>query len=175
MKRYTNKKAGRYFNRLLDDNFDTATEILNAWSDDKGRWYACNGYVAYRVEAEPDGLREVLGLKVNPGKFEQVHKAIEAMFATPGSEDVSEIPVDLEEIVEASRHEETRAYDLGDEFPVVNARYLRDALEMLPDGKVYCENNSQRMIRPVYVKSGDGMAVILPIRRDRKIGWMYRG
>jgi hypothetical protein len=51
---------------------------------------------------------------------------------------------------------------------------LRDAMEMLPDGKVYCQDNVRRMFSPVYVKSPDGIALILPIRRESKLHWVYK-
>lgn len=178
MAMYTDKKAARYCNKVLNAVDGNRPELLNAWSDNFNRWFVCDGYRAYRLESEPDGLRIILGLKVNSpavhARFTEVHFKIEAMFDECYTNNVVEIPVDINDVVTAARSKDDITIDLGENFPVVNARYLKDAMEMLPDGKVYCQDNARRMFSPVYVKSPDGIALILPIRRESKLHWVYK-
>lgn len=174
MKRYTNKKAAKYFNRVLADVTIDHKVLANAWSDNFDRWYACDGYRAYRVNQEPDGLMVTWGIKISPkSQIESVHAAVEAMFDASILEQVEEIPIDYDAVIKAYRDSEDCTIDLGDDFPVVNAKYLRDAVEMLPGGKIYCTDNEKRMVSPVYVISNDGIALILPIRRESKFHWAY--
>lgn len=175
MKRFTAKKAGRYFNRVLDSNSESRPGLLNAWNDTFNRWFACDGYRAYRINVFPDGVREILGLNPRPGEYDSLHSKIEEMFDAQYIDNVTEIPVNQDEITAAAKNKDDFTIDLGTDFPVVNARYLREAMEMLPNGKVYCQNNSRRMFSPVYVKSPDGIALILPIRRECKFHWKYNG
>ena len=156
--RYTDKKAAKYFNRLIGE---LDGDLANAWGDNFGRWYACDGYRAYRVERKPDGLEEIWSVKkCDPKKRDETRMKIEEMFDREKMSNLLEIPVELADVPTSGAKE----YDPGDNFPVINRQYLREAMEMLPGGKVYCENGPQRMIRPVYVISDDGVALILPIR-----------
>ena len=157
MARYTDKKAARYCNKVLNDVENNRPALRNPWSDSFNRWFVCDGYRAYRLEHEPDGLPVYLGLHVNTpaeqAKVTEVHFKIEAMFDACYVDNVVEIPVDINDVITAARSKDDITIDLGEDFPVVNARYLRDAMEMLPGGKVYCQNNARRMFSPVYVKS----------------------
>lgn len=173
MKRYTDKKAAKYFNKVLENVTSDHRVLANAWSDNFGRWFACDGYRAYRVNHEPDGLIVTWGIKVIPkAKVESVYNAVEAMFDASNFEQIEEINVNLDTVIEAYRNGDG-TIDLGNDYPVVNAKYLREAMEMLPNGKVYCTDNAKRMISPVYVISADGIALILPIRRESKFHWDY--
>lgn len=178
MARYTDKKAARYCNKVLNDVENNRPALRNPWSDSFNRWFVCDGYRAYRLEHEPDGLPVYLGLHVNTpaeqAKVTEVHFKIEAMFDACYVDNVVEIPVDINDVITAARSKDDITIDLGEDFPVVNARYLRDAMEMLPGGKVYCQDNARRMFSPVYVKSPDGIALILPIRRESKLHWVYK-
>lgn len=179
MTRYTDKKAARYCNRVLTGvEPERARALENAWSDTFGRWFVCDAYRAYRLESEPDGLRVVIRAErpnaAQRAEVERVHIAVESMFDAERIGPTVEIPVDYDAVVAASRDRGADyTIDLGEDFPVVNARYLRDALEMLPGGRVYCQDNARRMISPVYVMSADGIALILPVRRENKLHWVY--
>lgn len=177
MKRYTDKKAAIYCNKVLSRVPGDRPELLNAWSDNFNRWFVCDGFRAYRLESEPDGLRVVLGVHYSPSnrvRYEKVQSSVEGMFDARFTDYVSEIPVDFDAVIAAAKRRDDCTIDLGEDFPVVNAKYLREAMEMLPGGKVYCQNNSRRMVSPIYVKSPDGIALILPIRRECKLHWTYR-
>lgn len=179
MTRYTDKKAARYCNKVLTGvEPERARALENAWSDTFGRWFVCDAYRAYRLESEPDGLRVVLHERMlnaaQRAEVERVHIAVESMFDAERIGATVEIPVDYDAVVAASRDREADyTIDLGEDFPVVNARYLRDAMELLPGGRVCCQDNARRMISPVYVMSPDGIALILPVRRENKLHWVY--
>lgn len=174
MKRYTNKKAGKFFNKVLSGVTADYAVLHNSWSDNFGRWFACDGYRAYRVNTMPDGLLETWSVHILPkAKVEAVHSAVEAMFDGDKLEQIEEISIDFETVMDAYRNSEDWTIDLGEDYPVVNVKYLREAMEMLPGGKVYCTDNMKRMISPVYVISDDGIALILPIRRESKFHWNY--
>lgn len=61
-----------------------------------------------------------------------------------------------------------KEYDFGEGKPVLNARFLREALQTFPDAELdYLE--SKRGLSPVHFHSGFlGDAVILPIRKGRE-------
>ena len=159
MTRYTDKKAARYCNKVLTGvEPECARALENAWSDTFGRWFVCDGYRAYRLESEPDGLRVVIRAErpsaAQRAEVERVHIAVESMFDAERIGSTVEIPVDYDAVVAASR-------DRG-------ADYTIDL-----GGRVYCQDNARRMISPVYVMSSDGIALILPVRRENKLHWVY--
>lgn len=174
MKRYTNKKAAKYCNKVLAQVTEDHKVLRNAWSDNFDRWYVCDGYRAYRLNTQPDGLMVTWSIRILPrAKVEAIHNAVEAMFDADKLSQVEEVPIEYETVMNVYRSSEDMTIDLGEDYPVVNIKYLREAMEMLPDGKVYCTDNTKRMISPVYVISDDGIALILPIRRESKFHWNY--
>lgn len=58
----------------------------------------------------------------------------------------------------------TAAYDFGENLPLVNARYLREAMLAVPNGKAYVKKDLASS--PIYIKNDSGdEAIILPIRK----------
>lgn len=58
-------------------------------------------------------------------------------------------------------------YDFGENLPLVNPRYLREAMLAVPNGKAYVKNND--VLSPIYIKNNKGdEAIILPIRKRLK-------
>ena len=173
MTRYTDKKAGKYVMKMLAGlNSEDNPALMNIWSDNFDRWFACDGYRAYRLNRKPADVVEV-PLRGRKG-YDEIHVKIETMFNEEYIENVVEIPYVMADIVAASKDKTDCVIDLGDDYPAVNAKYLRDALELLPDGKLYCQDNMRRMVSPVYVKSDNGIALILPVRRENKFRWTKR-
>ena len=59
-------------------------------------------------------------------------------------------------------------YDLGDDLPCVNAQYLVDLLEILPDAKKAWLDPHYPLLCPIYVSTGTGDAILMPIRKMTK-------
>lgn len=175
--RYTDKKAAKYCNKVLANVTSDHPALADPWHDNFNRWFVCDGYRAYRLNKQPDGLMvhwSVLTLSaVMRNKFIMVHNAVESMFDADILEKISEVPTTYETVMDVYRNSDDGTIDLGEDFPVVNVKYLCEAMEMLPGGKVYCTDSAKRMISPVYVISPDGVALILPIRRESKFHWKY--
>lgn len=188
MKRYTAKKAGRICEKVLSAARSVGGEktlpLHNAWTDAAGRTYVCDGYRAYRLNAAPEGMTVTWSVHIwsdaIKARVNQVREGVQRMFKLPDTGDadgytLSEMPApDYNTVAAAARfpyYNPNVRYDCGDDFPVVNAKYLRDALDLLPGAKWYCVNGPQRMVSPVYAVSDNGTAVILPIRDERKFYW----
>ena len=52
-------------------------------------------------------------------------------------------------------------WDFGEDFPVVNAKYLLDILTVFPGADASCGGTND----PIYFSHGDGDALLLPIRK----------
>ena len=59
-------------------------------------------------------------------------------------------------------------YDLGDDLPRVNAQYLVDLLEILPDAKKAWLDPHRHLLCPIYVSTGTGDAVLMPVHKKTK-------
>lgn len=180
MKRYTDKKAAMYCNRVLSASraVKEYTGIKNAWEDKQGRTYVCDGYRAYRLNSSPDGLSVLLGIFPSAEKVKKaahVRAGIEGMFDALDGWNLVPMPApDAEQVKAAARHsvyDDGIKFDLGADFPTVNAKYLRDVIEMFPGAVWYCTDGDKRMTSPIYAVSPDGAAIVLPIRTEAKRAW----
>lgn len=59
-------------------------------------------------------------------------------------------------------------YDLGDDLPQVNAQYLVDLLEILPDAKQAWLDPHRHLLCPIYVSTGTGDAILMPVYKKTK-------
>ena len=64
----------------------------------------------------------------------------------------------------------TYVYDFGDDLPMVNAAFLKDIMDILPDAKAYATNNPWRGEKRVETsgiifRSEAGDALLLPVRK----------
>ena len=182
MERYTNKKAGKLCNKVLNAARGIKNPhpgMVNAWQDDKGRTYVCDGFRAYRLDNMPEGLTEqwtshISAARVNDAQ--RAHAAIERMFDTiDNGYYVVPMPApDTDSVISASRcsiYDDGIKYDMGEDYPTINAKYLRDIVELLPGAEWYCTDSDKRMTSPVYAVSVDGIAIVLPIRTEVKHHW----
>ena len=178
MKRYTDKKAATYCNRVLnsarhlhDDRQRAPLE--NSWEDRTGRTYVCDGYRAYRLNACPDGISVLMTYhNPDPEKIRrsiEVHHYIERLFATiDDGAQIFQIDAPDPAAVEASKKSLVHWFDLGDGLPALNSHYLSDVMEMLPGCKWYCASGPRCTISPVYAISENGAAIILPLRTTKR-------
>ena len=172
---YTEKKAASLCNRVLNGaRKDMNRRMLhNPWTDNEGRFCVCDGFRAYRLNEQPAGIVEKLSVNVDPSLQ---HIDLDTIFSPLYKEGrYTEMPrPDLDTLKAFIKEEHQRPapkniYDLGAEYPAVNMAYLRDVLELFPDGRFFVDADPYaRMIHPIFVKSERGTAAVLPIRTDAK-------
>ena len=130
---------------------------LQGWWLENGKQCFCDGYRAVRLKKMVDGLPEAK----YPGVYlediypkEPYPTAIK--LPTPG-----ELKISMSEWAASHRRDERPLYDFGDGLPLVNAKYLKDMMDILPDAKATCDG----MVKPIVFKSKDGDGLLLPVRK----------
>lgn len=167
--KYTEKKAAVACNRLLKEARKGKREALyNPWIDKQGRTCLVDGYRAYRLNERPAGILDDI-----PGCDPIQHVNLDVVFALLDSGKVEEMPAPDYNAVKSflAEHKESvkPGYDLGTVYPMMNPVYIRDALELFPDGKWFVDVDPYgRMIHPVFVVSEYGTACVLPVRSSAK-------
>lgn len=169
------KRAGRRQRREnLDGDSERSEEARHAHraalcvARRRGRQCVCDGFQAYRLreplplEPRPADAQTPLDLaKVFPCDLNDRHA-----FALPTAADVRAH-------IKTERAKNGRKavvlWDFGDDMPAVNAQYLLNALTVLPSAsQVYMADGAARYVSPLYIQSGDGEALILPVLTDAK-------
>lgn len=158
--------AARTISALLKANKKDSgrTALHYAWIDGKGRQCVCDGFRAFRLnealplEERPADAGEPLNLdKVVP----DIRRGYAAA-ALPGAKEVKAF-IALERA--AKGRKVSPVWDFGKGKPAVNAAYLLDLLNVLPDAaEIYCGGP----FSPLYAKSERGDAVLLPVRAEAK-------
>lgn len=158
--------AARTISALLKANKKDSgrTALHYAWIDGKGRQCVCDGFRAFRMnealplEERPADAGEPLNLdKVVP----DIRRGYAAA-ALPGAKEVKAF-IALERA--AKGRKVSPVWDFGKGKPAVNAAYLLDLLNVLPDAaEIYCGGP----FSPMYAKSERGDAVLLPVRAEAK-------
>ena len=132
MARDTAKHAAKDCNKVLANVTSDHPALADPWCDNFNRWFVCDGYRAYRLNRQPNGLMVHWSVHtlsdVMRTKYITVHNAVEAMFDADILEKISEVPVTYETVIDVYRNSEDGTIDLGEDFPVVNVKYLRDYL-----------------------------------------------
>lgn len=174
MRRYTEKTAAAVCNRLLQAARKNKNYPLlhAAWTDSKGRCLLTDSYRAYRLNKTPSGLSGALNEKNEPEKLIDLDR----IFAPLDSGLLVEMPApdpnDVKAFIERVKEQNDSCiafdnfdYDLGPDYPVVNAKYLLDILRLFPSAKwfVYPDIHA-RMIRPIYAVCDEGSACVVPLR-----------
>lgn len=158
--------AARTISALLKANKKDSgrTALHYAWIDGKGRQCVCDGFRAFRLnealplEERPADAGEPLNLdKVVP----DIRRGYAAA-ALPGAKEVKAF-IALERA--AKGRKVSPVWDFGKDKPAVNAAYLVDLLNVLPDAtEIYYGGP----FAPLYAKSERGDAVLLPVRAEAK-------
>ena len=158
--------AARTISALLKANRKDSgrTALHYAWIDGKGRQCVCDGFRAFRLnealplEERPADAGEPLNLdKVVP----DIRRGYAAA-ALPGAKEVKAF-IALERA--AKGRKVSPVWDFGKDKPAVNAAYLVDLLNVLPDAtEIYYGGP----FAPLYAKSERGDAVLLPVRSEAK-------
>lgn len=143
----------------------TETSFNYAWFDEEGRQCVCDGYRAFR-------LKEALPLEERPADAGK-HFEIEKIFPGNLKDEYAPIPLpDAKEVkafiaIEraAKKGKREMVWDFGNGLPAVNANFLLDLLNVLPDAtEIYCKD----FVHPLYAKSERGDALLMPVFTEEK-------
>lgn len=146
---------------------NASRELLHGtWTDSKGRQCFCSGFHAVRL------LDPLAGLPKNKDNAEPL--SLEKFLDTPRE---GEQPIPLPDITTVKLHIATEKaenrgkysgkyaepirYDFGPGLPLVNASYLMDMIQLLPD----CTATWCGGLSPIYFSSPAGDGLLLPVRR----------
>lgn len=135
---------------------DARPDFQGVWYDAEDRQCMCDGYHAIRLVKPVEGFNTVKGMdleKVFPQDYELV---AELPMPTPGELKINK-----------KKFESWRGapcyYDFGEDLPRVNANYLKNIMDCLPDAKAYVTDHP--LTGPIIFKSDKGDALLLPVRK----------
>ena len=140
------------------------TALHYAWIDGKGRQCVCDGYRAFRLnEALP--LEERPADAGDPINLDKVVPDIRKGYAAVALPSAKEVKAFIALERAAKGRKVSPVWDFGKDKPAVNAAYLVDLLNVLPDAmEIYYGGP----FAPLYAKSERGDAVLLPVRSEAK-------
>ena len=158
--------AARTISALLKANKKDSgrTALHYAWIDGKGRQCVCDGFRAFRLnEALP--LEERPADAGDPLNLDKVVPDIRKGYAAVALPSAKEVKAFIALERAAKGRKVSPVWDFGKGKPAVNAAYLLDLLNVLPDAaEIYCGGP----FSPLYAKSERGDAVLLPVRAEAK-------
>lgn len=158
--------AARTISALLKANKKDSgrTALHYAWIDGKGRQCVCDGFRAFRLnEALP--LEERPADAGEPLNLDKVVPDIRRGYAAAALPSAKEVKAFIALERAAKGRKVSPVWDFGKGKPAVNAAYLLDLLNVLPDAaEIYCGGP----FSPMYAKSERGDAVLLPVRAEAK-------
>lgn len=141
-------------------------EMLHGyWLDNSGRQCLCTGYHAARLLQPLEGLPKIPE-DVTPFNLDPIFDGCQANkpLNLPSVADVKlhivKAKADHPDLY-TGKHAWPIEYDFGPDLPLVNALYLLDLLQLLPD----CTAKYDGLLNPLYFSSQAGDGVLLPVRR----------
>ena len=142
--------------RFIKGCSDARPDYKGVWYDDEDRQCMCDGYHAIRLNKPVDGFETVKGFELDK-VFPQDHELVQELpMPTPG-----ELKINKRKL--GSYRGAATVYDFGDNLPLVNAGFLKNIMDCLPDAKAYITDRG--MASPIIFKSDKGDALLLPIRK----------
>lgn len=151
--------------RVIKSAKNAACEALHgAWFDSKGLQCICDGFQAYR-------LREALPLETIPEKEKPLDLsrviAINsgAVLTLPTVPELKAHIKTEKARLKAQKDKNPPTWDFGAELPRVNAEYLLNALELLPDATATA-SRERPTLRAIYFESEHGDGILLPVRKE---------
>jgi hypothetical protein len=159
-------KGGNAYNavkRFIKGCPDARPDFQGVWYDVEGRQCMCDGYHAIRLVNPVEGFNAVKGMDLDKVFPNDAMIECELPMPTPGEVKIKSIPA-------TSYPYNRKIYDFGDGLPAVDAKFLKNIMDCLPDAKVYATNNPYRgdkrvEISPVLFRSEKGDAILLPVRK----------
>ena len=169
--KFSSKNAEKIILSMLNGDVIGGRENLRyTFTDDAGRVCGLDGFRAFRIAAPLEGL------PVLPDG--EQHVDLGRVFPDAAQMNELEKPdlLELDALIAYDRKHGGKmafTYHFGKGLPVLNAVYLRDALRVFPDARLFYKDN----MSPVLFVSEHGDAVVLPVRVDnanrerRKVIW----
>ena len=187
MAKYTYKKAHNAFEKMIKSAKKICSEkefVHGIWTDKDGFQYVTDGHRIYRLggfgQPEPlDGFPEVKDQEDIDAFMADIDKDFEngefVQLEVPGVDEMKEYQKrrrskDTTIAAPWFVHKEsnTLIYDFGFGMPCINVQFLLDALEFLPDGKLYARRCKNSYNKPMLLKSYYGDAVLFPMVMSHK-------
>lgn len=131
------------------------SDIQGAWLDSEGRQCVCDGYRAVRLKNPVAGLKEARGLDLTEiMNIEPQPTTLE--LPAPG-----EMKAYIADPTSRRKSDGTVLYDFGLGLPLVDAKFLKDMMDIFPDAVVTCDG----LVKPLVFKSDAGDGILLPVRK----------
>lgn len=140
--------------RFLKGCSPARPDLNGVWYDAEGRQCMCDGYHAMRLRNPVDGFNEVKGMDLKTVWAGEDDNNTELSIPTPG-----EVKINKKKLAMGQD-----GYDFGDGLPMVNAAYLKDIMDCLPNAKAYVDPRRGEL-SSIFFRSEDGDALLLPIRK----------
>ena len=154
-------KGGTTYNavkRFLKGVPDARENLNGVWTDGEGRQCMCDSYHAIRLKNHVEGFKEARGMdldKIFPSAGWEYNYNVELPLPTPG-----EVKINKKKLT-SSRY----GYDFGDGMPMVDADYLKNIMDCLPNAKAYTREGME-LTGIIYFKDNEkGDAVLCPVRK----------
>lgn len=164
---YSIRTATAVCKRILKSAEAMHRDVLKyAFPDKNGNQCFCDGFRAYRL-AEPLPDMPTIPQDLQPINLDYIFSALQP-------ESMEEMPAPsldaVKTFVKAQRGLHKPApFDLGEKYPMVNARFLQDLLQLFPGARWFVNADPyRRMISPLYVTGPNGSGCLLPVRSDAK-------
>ena len=172
MNKYSEKTAAAVLNGVLKEARKHARQALwYSWRDAEGRQCVVDGFRAFRLAAPLAAVEDMPENFATPVDLAKVYAEAEK------GGDMRELDApklaDVEALIAFDRQCSSRErglYMFGPGLPVLNVKYLRDALKLFPDARLY----SCGVLCGVIVKSVHGDGLILPVRVSGPISYKRR-
>ena len=139
--------------RVIKNASDAHPQLKGVWTDAEGRQCVCDCYHAIRLKTPVEGFETVAGIDLSRCWVSDTDLVAELHVPTPG-----ELKINKRKLPGGAC-----AYDFGEGLPMVNAAYLKNIMDCLPDAKAYV--TSRPMYSPIIFKSDRGDALLLPVRK----------
>lgn len=138
-------------------------DFQGVWYDAEGRQCMCDGYHAIRLVKPVEGFNTVKGMDLDKVFPRDDMIECELHMPTPGEVKINSIP-------SPSYPYNRKLYDFGDGLPMVDAKFLKNIMDCLPDAKAYATFNEWHGDRrvessPILFRSDKGDAILLPVRK----------
>lgn len=152
-------KGGNAYNavkRFIKGCSDQRPDFKGVWYDADDRQCMCDGYHVLRLKNHVEGFNTVKGMDLDKCYPKDYELVAELPMPTPG-----ELKINKKKI--GSYRGAATVYDFGDDLPLVNADYLKNIMDCLPDAKAYVTKH--QLTGPIIFKSDKGDVLLLPIRK----------
>lgn len=135
---------------------DYRPDLKGVWYDAEDRQCMCDGYHVLRLKNHVEGFNTVRGMDLDKCYPKDYELVAELPIPTPGELKINKRKLD-------SYRGAATVYDFGDDLPLVNADYLKNIMDCLPDAKAYVTDHP--LTGPIIFKSDKGDALLLPVRK----------